>query len=291
MARHARAGTRTCRSGSSPCSRSACSRAARACSRHPRRRWICARPTRAIAVRLVPIWPASANARSQRLTASSQRPSRSNPSASLTSATARGNGRTELFGGGARGRRDLDRLGESGVGQQVVAPVDVDPGQLDQISGLGGIGGRPCVLLLDRGRVAAQAHRQGHGDVGGSAHLRIAGDRGPRAGRASVGQRLVGISEQPVRRGHTGQQPGMVDGVGFGHVGAAVDLESASRFALLLVDLAEPPRDRGLDRRVDSAVTDLPIGRNSRAEVALRTVGITEHEAERMVASRLGHLA
>jgi len=170
-----------------------------------------------------------------------------------------------------------------------VASVGIDAGQLDLVSSLGGTGGRPGVLFFDRGWVAAQAYREGHGDVCGRLHPRVAGDRGPRASGPSVRQRLVGVPEQPMRRGHAGEQPGMVDRVSLSHGGAAVDLERAARFILLLMDLAEPPRDRCLNRGVASGVIDLAIGREGRGEVTFHTVGITKQEVDRLIAGWLGH--
>jgi len=62
----------------------------------------------------------------------------------------------------------------------------------------------------------------------------------------------------------------MVDRVSLSHGGAAVDLERAARFILLLMDLAEPPRDRCLNRGVASGVIDLAIA--ARAEVKSRFI-------------------
>lgn len=85
------------------------------------------------------------------------------------------------------------------------------PHPLDEIAGLLGIGSRPRVLLLDSGWVPVQAHRQGHGDVGGCSHLRIAGDSGTGTGRSGEGQRLVGVAQQPVSSALPDEQPRLVE--------------------------------------------------------------------------------
>ncbi len=95
------------------------------------------------AVRRVPISPARLSTRSQRSTASSWRPSRTSPSASLPSARPNNDGGTDPLGRGSPGGGDLDRLGEAGVGQEMVAAVDRDPGALDEITGLQRRSGRP----------------------------------------------------------------------------------------------------------------------------------------------------